>query len=209
MVPEYFGSHVVGSADAGAGQVLGGVEHLGDAEVPQLDEVLLDAVVLLEEEVLGLEIPVQDFLVVEVVDGEGDLGEPVEDLRLGEVLALLLHVFDFGVHVAEFAVDHDDAEVALVVGEGVLVGDDVDVPEFLEDLELVLDVLPLLLVDLKGFDLLEGVVVALVGPVLAKEDVPRGARSEPKYPVPISFPISYSYIHRSLFYYIIPTQAAS
>ena len=68
------------SADAGAGQVLGGVEHLGDAEVPQLDEVLLDAVVLLEEEVLGLEIPVQDFLVVEVVDGEGDLGEPVEDL---------------------------------------------------------------------------------------------------------------------------------
>jgi hypothetical protein len=31
------------------------------------------------------------------------------------------------VHIAEFAVDHHDAEVAFLVGEGVLVGDDVDV----------------------------------------------------------------------------------
>ena len=116
-------------------------------------------------------------------------------------------MFYFGVHVSEFAVDHDDAEVALVVGEGVLVGDDVDVPEFLEDLELVLDVLPFLLVDLKGLDLLECVVVVLVGPVLAEEDVPRGSRSEPAYPVPISFPISYSYIavRYSIILYQTPT----
>ena len=80
-------------------------------------------------------------------------------------------MLDLGVHIAEFAIDHYDAKVALFVGEGVLVGYDVDVPEFLQYLEFILDVFSLFLVDFKGLDLFEGVVVVLVVSMFAKEDV--------------------------------------
>lgn len=134
------------------------------------------------------------FLVVEIVDGECDLCEPVEYLGLSEVFAFFLHVFDFGVHVTELAVYHDDAEVALVIGEGILVGDDVDVAQFLQNLELVLNVLPLLLIDLDCLYLLQSVAVAFLRPVLAQKHISRRTALLITYPVPISFPTSYTYI---------------
>lgn len=110
---------------------------------------------------------------MQVVDSQCDLREPIEYLSLSEILALFLHLLDAGVHVAQLAIDHDDAEVALLIGEGILVGDDVDVPQFLQDLQLVLDVLALLVIDLEDLDALEGVVVVLVCDVLAEKDVAR------------------------------------
>ena len=45
--------------------------------------------------------------------------------------------------------------------------------QFLQNLQLVLDVLPLLVIHLEDLDALQRVVVALVGDVLAEEDVAR------------------------------------
>ena len=69
MVLENFWSHVVRSADAGACQILSGIEYLGDSEISQLYPVLFQALIFFEEEVLRLEVAVQDLLVVQVVDG--------------------------------------------------------------------------------------------------------------------------------------------
>lgn len=50
-------------------------EDLGDAKVPYLD----DHVVLVQEDVLSLEVPVEDLLGVDVVEGQEDLDKEVED----------------------------------------------------------------------------------------------------------------------------------
>jgi hypothetical protein len=113
----------------------------------------------------------QDLLIVEIIDCKSDLGYPIEDLGLIKVLALLLHLLDAGMHVSELTVDHDDAEVALLVGEGVFIGDDIDVPELLEDLELILDVFPLLIIHFEYLDAFKRIVIALVGDVLAQKHV--------------------------------------
>ena len=135
---------------------------------------------------------------MEIVDRQGNLSKPVQYLRLTKVFSFFLHVLDLGVHITEFTIDHDNAEVALVVSEWVLVGYDVDVPEFLEYFEFVLDVFSFFLIDLKGLDFLKGIVVILVVPVLAEEDVSGWSEYIGKYPVPISLPISYSYIFFAL-----------
>lgn len=122
---------------------------------------------------MSLEIAVQNLLVVKVVDCERDLSEPVEYLPLSEVLALLLHLLDARVHVSEFAVDHDNAEIALFIGEGVFIGDDVDVPQFLQNFELILDIFSFFFIDFKDLDSLECIVVVLISDVLAQEHISR------------------------------------
>ena len=72
LVLEDLGGHVVRGADAGAGQVLRPVQHLRNPEVPQPDPL-----VTLQEQVLALQVPVQDFLIVQVVDGQALNGESV------------------------------------------------------------------------------------------------------------------------------------
>lgn len=74
-MPVLFGRHVVGRADAGAGQVHLLVQHLRDAEVAQLHAVVSD------EDVGRFEVAMEDALVVHVEDGEGDLRGPVDHLR--------------------------------------------------------------------------------------------------------------------------------
>jgi hypothetical protein len=65
---------------------------------------------------------------MKIVDGECNLSNPIEYLGLSKVFALLLHLLDFGVHVSQFAINHNDAQIALLVGKRVLVRDYVDVP---------------------------------------------------------------------------------
>ena len=77
-----------------------------DAEVS--DVQVVSAV---EEHVLGLEVPVQDLVVVDVFEAQRDLHEPLEDDRLLEKLVLLSAGFDDREQVALLAVVHDDAEV--------------------------------------------------------------------------------------------------
>lgn len=154
LVFEELGAHVVGGSDAGVGKVARGVEDLGDAEVAEADAAIF------EEDVLRFEVAVEDLLLMKVEEGEGHLGEPVDDLRLGEAFL----VSNFLVNVASLAVDHDDVEILLAVEEGVLVGDDVGVAELLEEADLVLGVLAVLLGHVPDFDALDDVeaVFALV-----------------------------------------------
>jgi hypothetical protein len=53
------------------------LEHSGDSEVSDFNLVVLG-----HENVLSFEIPVQDLPVVDVLDCQGHLDEPIEDLVL-------------------------------------------------------------------------------------------------------------------------------
>eukprot|EP00967_Tisochrysis_lutea_P110505 scaffold172956_cov31-Tisochrysis_lutea.AAC.5 len=64
-------------ADTCVGHRHSAVEHLRDAKVAEADEVHPR-----QEDVLWLKVAVQHFAVVRMLEGEADLHEPVEDLRL-------------------------------------------------------------------------------------------------------------------------------
>lgn len=60
------------------------------------------------------------------------LTDPVENLRFLEAFAFFLGGDDALVHIAGLAVDHDDAEIAILIGEGILIADNIGMPEFLQ-----------------------------------------------------------------------------
>lgn len=171
------------------------VQYLRNSKVSKFYAVVFDPIVLFEKQVLGFKISMEYFLIMKVVDCEGNLGNPVEYLWLSKVFALFLHLFDFGVHISELTIDHNDAQIALFVGEGVFIWDNVDVPEFLQNFKLIFDIFPFLLIDLEYFNPLEGIVIVLISDMFAQEDIPRRPNYIHSYPVPISLPISYSYIN--------------
>ena len=70
----------------------------------------------------------KDLLIVKVVDGKGNLREPVQDLCFSEIFTFFLHLFDFCVHISELTVYHDDTKITLFICERVLVGYNVDMP---------------------------------------------------------------------------------
>ena len=187
-MPVLLGRHVVGSPDAGRGEVHLLVQHLRNAEVSQLDLVVQD------EDVGSLQVPVEDPLVVHVEDGEGDLRGPVDHLFLVQLPASvgLLLLDDELVEVAAVAELHDDVEL-LPLANAFPVGDDVDVLELLEQLDLVVDVLDLLLVLAGELHLLYHVVLVLAE-VSGQVGVAEGAESVLWYPCPIIFKILYSFI---------------
>lgn len=124
---EDFGGHVDGGAQHGLGHVLGRVEVLAEAEVPELD----DAVV--EEDVVGLHVAVHDVVLVEDLEGLKHLLEDEEGLLLGELLLL----GEESLEGAAVAVLVDEVEV---VGglEHVVVADDVRVDfDVAEDVDFV------------------------------------------------------------------------
>jgi len=99
------------------------VQHLGDAKVTEPQPPKL------QEDVMGLQVAVQNVLVVQVEQGQGGLAESVQDLGLWEVLALA--ALDLRVHIAALAVDHHDVQELAPVEVGIFVPDDVGVPELL------------------------------------------------------------------------------
>lgn len=78
----HFRRHVPGRA-AGFLGVVGG-EELGDAEVGDVEEAFE-----VEDEVLGFDVPVDDFVGVDVLEGEEDAGDEEPGLRLVEELLLV------------------------------------------------------------------------------------------------------------------------
>ena len=89
---------------------------------------------ILEKYILRLHIPVENLLLMQVVQREPNLYQPLPDLLLLEVL--LLGGLYVGVHVSAVAVHHNDVEVLVAIDEGVLVGDNVWVRELLEQFDL-------------------------------------------------------------------------
>ena len=91
-----FRGHVVGSADAGASQVLVLVQDLRDAEISEFHFFVKD------EDVGGLQVAVKNSLIVHVEYGECDLCGPLENPFLlnssASVIFLLLN--DELIHIA-------------------------------------------------------------------------------------------------------------
>lgn len=138
---------VVGCADSCHGTVVGVLEDAGNTEVTNLD-----AAVLVHENILGLKVTMQDLAVVDMLDGEGHLNKPVQDLVLAVAdLAYLLLVGDLRVEVSSVGIVHYYAQAALV-HERLLVGDDVGVPHCLQHMHFVDGVLALLAVHLGDVD---------------------------------------------------------
>mmetsp|Transcript_19336 Transcript_19336/g.46101 ORF Transcript_19336/g.46101 Transcript_19336/m.46101 type:complete len:362 (-) Transcript_19336:430-1515(-) len=141
--------HVVGGPHHG-GRHLEGIAHvLGDSEVPDPH----DRVAFIQEDVSWLEVPVDYVFLVQVVDRERELDEPVHDLLLRQRDARVHAPQQLG-EGAALAVSHDDAEDPLRRVEVPLVGDEVRVPAgALHHLDLVEDLL--LLVQLYPVELLD------------------------------------------------------
>lgn len=131
--------------------------------------------VIVEEDVAELEIPVDDLVLVEVLDPQEDLLHEVSGLRLGDGLSPLVQLHH-GASAAELE-DDVDKVVVLEVAEEL---DDVDVVEGLVQGDLLGHLLPLVGLDqqrlghdlaghdLAGLDILE--LVAL-GEAALEEDV--------------------------------------
>lgn len=102
-------------------------QDLGNTKVSELEQTPRR-----HEDVLGLQIPVQDLTVVNVLHGEADLHEPVDDRALVQQLATPL-LQDI-VQVAFGAPFHHNVQLA-VLDEALVAGDNVGVLERLEDLK--------------------------------------------------------------------------
>lgn len=111
---------------------LAGLVHAGDAEVADLDRVVL----ALQEDVARLQISVDDVLRMKVVDGQQDLKYKTLDARFREQEAVL--VLQVGLEIATVAVLGEDAQQLLVrVVKVVLLPANVWMPEALHHRALV------------------------------------------------------------------------
>mmetsp|Transcript_47244 Transcript_47244/g.110399 ORF Transcript_47244/g.110399 Transcript_47244/m.110399 type:complete len:308 (-) Transcript_47244:7-930(-) len=132
------GSHVVGCAGFG-GQGLAGGELAAQAEVNDLQEVLLDRILGHEQEVLRLQVTVAHMVLVHVVDGTDDLLHQDGRLHLGEVAGL----DDAIEELAAGAQLHDQVDVPVVL-KRLKELDDVGVVHHLHDGDLLLEALKVL-----------------------------------------------------------------
>ena len=104
----------------------------------------------------------QDLTVVNVLDGQSHLHEPVENLVFTVAhFAIFLFFRNQGVQVTTVGVVHDDAQTPLV-HKGLLVRDDERVTEGLEHMHFVDCIFSLLAVHLGHVDDLHHVVLAVL-----------------------------------------------
>lgn len=136
---------------------LGLAQHSGDAEVSQFDHALLR-----QENVLRLKITVQYLSVVDVLQGQADLCEPVEHVVFAPVfkLAAVLFArsvlfFDPALEVATVGEVHDDAEFALFGFVDFFEPNNVGMVEHLQNLGLPESFLSLVLGHARNVDLLD------------------------------------------------------
>ena len=80
-------------------------EPFRDPEISNLDHLLRS-----EKYVLRLEVAVEDVLLVDVLEGEGNLDEPAEDVRFWEILVRLPLPLHDHAQVASIRVFHDDQD---------------------------------------------------------------------------------------------------
>jgi len=75
----------------------------------------LDGSILVHEDVLGLQISVQNFPVMDMLDSECHLNEPIKDLVFAITnFAYLLLVGNLCVKVTAISIVHDNAQTSLV-----------------------------------------------------------------------------------------------
>lgn len=136
----------------------------------------------------------KDPLIVHVKDSQGDLRSPIHNfplLQFPPPVRLLLLGYKL-VQIAPMAKLHHNVEL-LSLSDALAVRYDVDMFEFFEEFDFVVDVLDLLFVLAGEFYLLDDVVLVLEE-VGGQVGVAEGAESEVGYPCPIIFKILYSFI---------------
>mmetsp|Transcript_33108 Transcript_33108/g.87552 ORF Transcript_33108/g.87552 Transcript_33108/m.87552 type:complete len:430 (+) Transcript_33108:38-1327(+) len=150
------GTEVVGRTDGRPRECCGVLQHLGDAEVAHPQPVGGR-----EEQVLALEVAVEDVLVVHVLQRQGPLGEPPQNLALLEGLPGLPGRADPLVQVPAVRVVHNDGQ-GVVLGEALAIAHNVWVLEAREYSHLVDGVSPLFLVHGAHVDGLHHIELALM-----------------------------------------------
>ena len=136
-----FWRKVVWSTDGSLGAIIGMLQNPGYTKITDFDKPFLRC-----ENVLGFEISVENFPIVDMLHGKRHLNEPVENLVLSVAhLPNLLLVRNFGVEVAAISVVHHDAEAPLV-HEGLFVGNNIWVPHCLKHVDLIDSIFSLLTV---------------------------------------------------------------
>ena len=80
-------------------------EPFRDPEISNLDHLLRS-----EKYVLRLEVAVEDVLLVDILEGKGDLDEPAEDVRFWEILVRLPLPLHHHAQVASIRVFHDNQD---------------------------------------------------------------------------------------------------
>lgn len=145
--------HVIRRADVRLGQVPHMVQNLADTEISQPD------VSFQHEDVGRFQVSVQNFLLMHVKNGQSDLSQPVHNFIFRYLVAL--HRLNELIHIAAFAVLHDDVKEAFFVDERVTIRNDADVIELLQEFDFIEDVLLFLFAFVFDIDLLDDVLLFL------------------------------------------------
>jgi len=137
-----FRSHVLGCAHVGLG-----LDTLFAQSARETKVAELDVLAPVDEEVARLQVAVQDLLGVDLVDGDQQLVEHLPDDLLGHELVGLSALLDQLGQVAVFTLLHHDLDLLVaLVDDAVLVAHDLLVVQVAQDVHLVDQLLPLLLV---------------------------------------------------------------
>ena len=134
-----FWREVVRRANRGACVLVGVLQNPRNSKIAQLDQLFAPR----QEDVLGLEVTVQDFAIVQVLERETYLDEPIGDAVLRKQLAALR--LETPGQVAAVSVRHDDTQLSLFF-EAFAVLDDVGVAQRAENRALLARSCPLLLI---------------------------------------------------------------
>lgn len=125
------------------------LEHSCDTEVTNFY-----GPILVHKDVLCFQVSVQDLPIVDVLDGESHLHEPVEDLVLAIAnFTYFLLVCNLGIQIAAICIVHYYTKASFV-HEGLFVRDNVRMPHCLEHMYLVdcvFSLLPVHLGDINDF----------------------------------------------------------
>ena len=133
------------------------LEHSCDAKVSDFDRPIL-----IHENILRLQITVQNFPIMNMLDSKRHLHKPIEYLVLAVLdFAEFLLVCYFCVEVSAIGIVHDDAQTPLV-HKRLLVSDNIWVTHGLEHMNFVDRVLSLLPIHLRNVDDLHDVLLAVL-----------------------------------------------
>jgi len=102
---------------------------------------------------------VDDLTLVEIVQRESDLTQPVPQLILFEWLFPLSY---FRVQISTFTPLHNYAQITIFVNEGVVVGDNAGVPQFLQQLDFLVGIAFLRRKAARYVNFLEHIVLTVV-----------------------------------------------
>ena len=108
-----------------------------------------DLTTLCHEDILSLQISVEDLPIVDVLDSQGHLDEPVQDLVFSVThFAYFLLICDPCIQIVAVCIVHNDAQAPLI-HETFFISDDVRVSHCFEHMHFIDGILSLLAVHLR------------------------------------------------------------